>query len=154
MLCGYSETFIRVKFNQEIKDMFNVRILFFGKVKQVDVYESMFEYIKGSDFSNLEVDYIEDRPEYFIEKWEPGQDNDTFCSYDERQIGEIEIDGRKFIRINRGETEVNYVPEDSLTEILYIIYHCDHNIKKCTRTTEIFQTEEEAEKRAKELRQE
>ena len=144
MLCGYSETFIRVKFNQEIKDMFNVRILFFGKVKQVDVYESMFEYIKGSDFSNLEVDYIEDRPEYFIEKWEPGQDNDTFCSYDERQIGEIEIDGRKFIRINRGETEVNYVPEDSLTEILYIIYHCDHNIKKCTRTTEIFQTEEDS----------
>ena len=134
--------------------MINVNILLYGKVKQVNVYESMFEYIKSSDFSSLEVDYIEGRPEYFIEEWQPGQDNDTFCSYDERQIGEIEIDGRKYTRITRGETEVNYVPTDSLTEILFIIYHCDHNIKKCTRTTEVFQTKEEAENRAKELRQE
>lgn len=134
--------------------MFNVKILFYGKVKQVDVYESMFEYIKGSDISNLEVDYIESRPEYFVEKWQPGQYNDTFCEYDERQIGEIVIDGRKYIRINRGETEVNYVPADSLTEILYTIYHCDHDLKKCTSIGEVFQTEEEAEKRAKEIRQE
>lgn len=134
--------------------MFNVKILFYGKVKQVDVYESMFEYFKGSDISNLEIDYIEGRPEYFVEKWHPGQCNDTFCEYDERQIGEIVIDGRKYIRINRGETEINYVPADSLTEILYTIYHCDHNLKKCTSIGEMFQTEEEAEKRAKELKQE
>jgi len=134
--------------------MFNVKILFFGKVKQVDVYESIFEYIKSSDFSSLEVDYMEGRPEYFTEEWQPGQDNDTFSSYDERQIGEIEIDGRKFTRINRGETEVNYVPTDSLMEIDYIIYHCDHNTKKCTRTTEVFQTKEEADNRVKELSRE
>jgi hypothetical protein len=132
--------------------MINVNILLYGKVKQVDVYESMFEYIKGSDISNLEVDYTEGRQEYFVEKWQPGQDKDTFCEYDERQIGEIEIDGRKYIRINRGETEVNYVPADSLAEILYVIYYCDHNLKKCTCIGEVFPTEEEAEKRAKELR--
>jgi hypothetical protein len=133
--------------------MINVNILLFGKVKQVDVYESMFEYIKGSDISNLEIDYMEDKPEYFVDKWQPGQDQDTFCEYDERNIGEIIIDGRKYTRINRGETEVNYVPSDILTEILYTIYHCDHNLKKCTSVGEVFQTEEEAEKRLKELRQ-
>lgn len=132
--------------------MFNVKILLYGKVKQVDVYESMFEYIRGSDLSNLEIDYMEGRPEYFVEKWQPGQDNDTFSEYDERHIGEIEIDGRKYIRISRGESEINFVPADSLTEILYTIYHCDHNLKKCTSIGEVFQTEEEAEKRAKELR--
>jgi hypothetical protein len=134
--------------------MINVNILFYGKVKQVDVYESMFEYIKGSDIAYCEIDYIEGRPEYFVEKWQPGQDNDTFCAYDERQIGEIEIDGRKYTRINRGETEINYVPADSLTETLYIIYYCDRNLKKCTCIGEVFQTEEDAEKRARELRRE
>jgi hypothetical protein len=134
--------------------MFNINILFFGKVKQVDVYESMFEYIKSSDISSLEIDYVEGQPEYTIEKWQPGQDKDTFCEYDERQIGEILIDGRKYNRINRGETEVNYVPTDSLKETLYIIYHCDRNQKRCTSVGEVFQTEEEAGKRAKELRQE
>ena len=134
--------------------MINVNILLYGKVKQVDVYESMFEYIKSSDITNLEIDYIEVRPEYFPEKWQPGQDDDTFCAYEEKHIGEIEIDGRKYIRISRGETEINYVPADSLTETLYTIYHCDHNLKKCTCIGEVFQTEEEAEKRAKELRQE
>jgi hypothetical protein len=111
--------------------MINVNILLYGKVKQVDAYESMFEYIKGSDITNLEIDYIEGRPEYFVEKWQPGQ---------------------KYIRISRGETEINYVPADKLTEILYTIYHCDHNLKKCTCIGEVFQTEAEAEKRAKELR--
>ncbi len=118
------------------------------------MYESMFEYIKGSDISNLEIDYSEDRPEYLIEKWQPGQDNDTFSAYDERHIGEIEIDGRKYARINRGETEINYVPADSLTEILSTIYHCDRNLKKCTCIGEVFHSEEEAEKRARELRRE
>lgn len=140
--------------DKERKGMMKVNILLYGKVKQVDVYESMFEYIKGSDTSDLEIDYIEGRPEYLVEKWQPGQDNCTFCAYDERQIGEIEIDGRKYNRISRGEAEINYVPADSLTEILYIIYHCDHSLKKCTPIGEVFQTEEEAEKRAKELRQE
>jgi hypothetical protein len=134
--------------------MINVNILFYGKVKQVDVYESMFEYIKGSDIAFREIDYIEGRPEYFVEKWQPAQDNDIFYEYDERQIGEIEIDGRKYTRINRGETEINYVPADSLTEILYTIYFCDHNLKKCTFIGEVFQTEEEAEKRVRELRRE
>jgi len=133
--------------------MFNVNILFYGKVKQVDVYESMFEYIKGSDISTLEIKYVEGQPEYLVEKWQPGQDFDTFCAYDERQIGEIIIDGRNYTRINRGETEINYVPTDSLTETLYTIYHCDHNQKKCTSIGEVFQTEEEAEIRAKEIRQ-
>lgn len=134
--------------------MFNVKILLYGKVKQVDVYESMFEYIKGSDISKLEIDYIEGRPEYFVDKWQPGQDRDTFCEYDERQIGEIVIDGRKYSRINRGETEVNYIPSDNIMEFLYTIYHCDYNLKKCTSIGEVFQTEKEAEKRVKELKQE
>jgi len=134
--------------------MINVNILLYGKVKQVDVYESMFEYIKSSDITNLEIDYIEGRPEYFPEKWQPGQDDDTFCAYEEKHIGEIEIDGRKYIRISRGETEINYVPADSLTETLYTIYYCDHDMKKCTCVGEIFQTEDDAEKRAKELRRE
>ena len=133
------------------KYMINVNILLYGKVKQVNVYESVFEYIKGSDISNLEIDYIESMPEYLVEKWQPEQDNDTFSAYDERHVGGIEIDGRKYVRINRGETEINYVPADSLTEILYTIYYCDHNLKKCTCIGEVFQTEEEAEKRAKEL---
>lgn len=133
--------------------MFKVNILFFGKVKQANVYESVFEYIKGSEISTLEIEYVEGQSEYLVEKWQLGQDCDTFCEYDERQIGGIIIDGRNFTRISRGETEVNYVPTDSLTETLYTIYHCDHNQKKCTSIGEIFQTEEEAEIRAKELKQ-
>ena len=137
--------------------MIKVKILYYGKVKQVDVYESMYEYIKSSaakdsDIAYCEIDYMEDRPEYFVEKWQPGKDNNTFCEYDERHVGEIEIDGRKYIRINRGETEFNYVPAESLTETLYTIYYCDHDMKKCTCVGEIFQTEDDAEKRAKELK--
>jgi hypothetical protein len=132
--------------------MINVNILLYGKVKQVDAYESMFEYIKSSDIAYHEIDYTEDRPEYFVEKWQIEQDNDAFYGYEYKQIGEIEIDGRKYTRINRGETEISYVPTDSLTETIYTIYYCDRNLKKCTCIGEIFQTEEEAEKRAKELR--
>jgi len=136
-----------------MKDMFNVNILFFGKVKQADVYESVFEYIKGSDISTQEIEYVEGQSEYLVEKWQLGQDCDTFCEYDERQIGGIIIDGRNYTRISRGETKVNYVPTDSLTKTLYTIYHCDRNQKKCISIGEVFQTEEEAEIRAKELRQ-
>ena len=133
--------------------MFNVNILFYGKVKQVNVYENVFEYIKGSEISTLEIEYVEGQPEYLVEKWQLEQDCYTFCEEDERQIGGIIIDGRNYTRISRGEKEVNYVPTDSLTETLYTIYHCDHNRKKCTSIGEVFQTEEEAEIRAKELKQ-
>ncbi len=133
--------------------MINLNILLYGKVKQVDVYESMFEYVKGSDITRCEANYIEGQPDYFVEEWQPAMDNDLFYEYDAtRGVGEIEIDGQKYTRINRGETQINYVPADSLTETLYLIYHCDHNLRKCTGTGEIFQTEEEAEKRASELR--
>jgi hypothetical protein len=134
--------------------MINVNILFYNKVKQVNAYESMFEYVKSSDIGYCEIDYAEDMPEYFVDQWHIDQDDNAFYGYGEREIGEIEIDGRKFTRINRGETEINYVPVDSLTETLYTIYYCDRNLKKCTCISEIFQTKEEAEKRAKELRRE
>ena len=133
--------------------MININILLYGKVKQVDVHESMFEYVKGSDIPYCETNYIEGQPDYFVEEWQPALDNDLYYEYDAmKEAGEIEIDGQKYIRINRGETQINYVPADSLTEILYIIYHCDHGLRKCTGTGEIFQTEEEAEKRASELK--
>lgn len=132
--------------------MMKVNILFFGKVKEVDVYESMFEYIKSSDLSDLEREYEEGSPDYLVEKWQPGECNDTFCPSDERYVGEIEIDGRQYVRITRGETEMNYVPADSLSEVMFTIYHCDKNEKKCTSTGEVFRTEEEAEEWVKELR--
>ena len=58
--------------------MINVNILLYGKVKQVDVYESMFEYVKGSDITRCEANYIEGQPDYFVEEWQPAMDNDLF----------------------------------------------------------------------------
>ncbi|MGE5458226.1 MAG: hypothetical protein ACM3RX_07715 [Methanococcaceae archaeon] len=132
--------------------MRNINILHYGRVKQANIYESIFEYMKGFDITQYETNYTDGQPEYFVEEWQPATDNDLYYEYDEmKDAGEIEIDGQKYTRINKGETQINYVPAESLTDTLYIIYHCDHSLRKCTGTGEIFQTEEEAEKRAKEL---
>jgi hypothetical protein len=135
--------------------MKNINILHYGRVKQVNVYESMFEYVKGSFTADCKKDYTESQPDYFVEEWQPSLDNDMlFFEYDPmKDAGEIEIDGQSYTRISQGETELNYVPTDSLPEILYVIYHSDHKMRKCNIINEIFQTKEEAEKRASELRE-
>jgi hypothetical protein len=133
--------------------MRNINILYYGKVKPVDVYESMFEYIKISGTSDCEKDYIEGQPEYFVEEWQVELDCEVCFGYDPmKDAGELEIDGQSYTRIGRRVNELSYVPTDSLSDILYIIYHCDHDMRKCNCANEIFQTKEEAEKRANELR--
>jgi len=132
--------------------MRNINILYYGRVKQVDVYESMFEYVKSSGITDCEKDYIEGQPEYFVEEWQAAMDSIICFGYDPmKDAGEIEIDGQDYTRIGREVTELSYVPTDNLPETLYIIYHCDRNMRKCNYTNEIFQTKEEAEKRANEL---
>jgi hypothetical protein len=134
--------------------MKNINILHYGRVKQVDVYESMFEYVKSSGTADCEKDYIEGQPDYFVEEWQAVLDSEMYFEYDPmRDAGEIEIDGQSYTRIGRGVTELSYVPTDSLPEILYVIYHSDHKMRKCNIINEIFQTKEEAEKRANELRE-
>ena len=59
--------------------MRNINILYYGKVKQVDVYESMFEYVKSSGISDCEKDYIEGQPEYFVEEWQVAMDSVIYC---------------------------------------------------------------------------
>jgi hypothetical protein len=111
--------------------------------------------VKSSGTSDCEQDYIEGQPDYFVEEWQAALDSEIYFEYDPmKDAGEIEIDGQNYTRIGRGITELSYVPTDSLSDILYIIYHCDHNMRKCNCTNEIFQTKEEAEKRANELRRE
>lgn len=132
--------------------MKNINILYYGKVKSVDVYENMFEYVKSSGIGDCEKDYAEGQPEYFVEEWQAALDSEIYFGYDPmRDFGEIDIDGQNYTRIGKGITELSYVPTDSLSDILYIIYHCNYNMRKCNCTTEIFQTKEEAEKRANEL---
>ena len=132
--------------------MKNINIIYYGKIKQANIYESMFEYVKCSAPLDCEIDYIENQPEYFVEEWEAATDSVAFFGYDPmRDAGEIEIDGQSYIRISRGEAELSYVPTDNLSEILYVIYHCNHDTRSCSCTGEIFQTKEEAEKRANEL---
>ncbi|HHV25033.1 MAG: hypothetical protein PHG79_01625 [Methanosarcina sp.] len=133
--------------------MRNINILYYGKVKKVDVYESMFEYVKSSGITDCEKDYTEGQPDYFVEEWQAALDSEMYFEYDlMKDAGEIEVDGQTYTRIGRRVTELSYVPTDSLPEILYVIYHSDHNMRKCNFTNEIFQTKEEAEKRANELR--
>jgi hypothetical protein len=133
--------------------MRNINILYYAKVKQADIYESMFEYVKNYGVSVCEKDYIENQPEYFVEEWQVALDSVMYVVYDVmKDAGEIEIDGTSYTRISRGENDLSYVPTENLSDSLYIIYHCDHNIRKCNCTNEIFQTKEEAEKRVNELR--
>ena len=133
--------------------MRNINILYYAKVKQADIYESIFEYVKNYSVSDCEKDYIESQPEYFVEEWQVALDSVMYIVYDVmKDAGEIEIDGKSYTRISRGETDLSYVPTENLSDSLYIIYHCDHNIRKCNCTNEIFQTKEEAEKKANELR--
>lgn len=133
--------------------MRNINILFYGKVKPVDIYESMLEYVKSSGTSDCDKDYIEGQPDYFVEEWQVVLDSEICFGYDPmKDAGELEIDGQSYTRIGRGLNELSYVPTDNLSDILYVIYHCDHNMRKCTCINEIFGTKEEAELRAKELR--
>lgn len=132
--------------------MKNINIIFYGKIKQADIYEDMFEYIKNSGTVDCEKDYAEGQPEYFVGEWEAATDRVAFFGYDPmKDAGEIEIDGQSYTRISRGEAKISYVPTDKLSDILYVIYHCNYNMRKCNCTGEIFQTREEAEKRANEL---
>lgn len=132
--------------------MRNINILYYGRVKQADVYESMFEYVKSSGTVDYETDYIEGQPDYFVGEWQAALDSVMYFEYDPmKDAGEIEIDGQNYTRISQGGTTLSYVPTDNLSDTLYIIYHCDHNMRKCTCTNEIFQTKEEAETRANEL---
>lgn len=132
--------------------MKNINIIYYGKIKQANIYENMFEYVKSSGSVDCEKDYAEGQPEYFVEEWEAATDSVAYFGYDPmKDAGEIEIDGLSYTRISRGEPELSYVPTDNLSDILYVIYHCSHNMRKCNCTGEIFQTREEAEKRASEL---
>jgi hypothetical protein len=134
--------------------MKNINILYYGKVKQVDVYESMFEYVKSSGISDCEKDYIEGQPDYFVEEWQAALDSLIYFGYDSmKEVGEIEIDGKNYTRIGREITETSYVPTENLSDTLYVIYHCNHKMRKCNCTNEIFQTKEEAEKKAGELKE-
>jgi hypothetical protein len=73
--------------------MRNINILHYGKIKQVDVYESMFEYVKGSGTGECEKDYAEGQPEYFVEEWQAALDSEIYFGYDPmRDFGEIDID--------------------------------------------------------------
>lgn len=129
--------------------MRNLNILYYGKVKSVDVYESMFEYVKTNGTADYEIDYVEGQPEYFVEEWQVALDSEICFGYDPlKDAGEIEIDGQDYTRIGKEITELSYVPTDSLSDTLYIIYRCNSNTRKCNCTDEIFQTKEEAEKRA------
>ncbi len=133
--------------------MRNINILYYAKVRQADIYESIFEYVKNYGVSDCEKDYIESQPEYFVEEWQVALDSVMYVVYDVmKDAGEIEIDGKSYTRISRGENDLSYVPTENLSDSLYIIYHCDHNIRKCNCTNEIFQTKEEAEKKVNELR--
>ncbi len=129
--------------------MRNLNILYYGKVKSVDVYESMFEYVKTNGTADFEIEYIEGQPEYFVEEWQAALDSEIFFGYDPmKDAGEIEIDGQDYTRIGKEITELSYVPTDNLSDILYIICHCNSSTRKCNCTDEIFQTKEEAETRA------
>jgi hypothetical protein len=109
--------------------------------------------VKSSGTSDCEQDYIEGQPDYFVEEWQAAQDSIIYFGYDPmKDAGEIDIDEQNYTRISREGTELSYVPTDNLLDTLYVIYHCDHDMRKCTCTNEIFQTKEEAEKRAKELK--
>lgn len=132
--------------------MKNINILHYGKIKQVDVYESMFEYVKSKGTGDCEKDYAEGQPEYFVEEWQAALDSEISFGYDPmRDFGEIDVDGQNYSRICKVITEFSYVPTENLSDTLYIIYHCDHKMRKCNCINEIFQTKEEAEKRAKVL---
>lgn len=133
--------------------MRNINILYYCKVRQAEVYESMLEYVENYGVSDCEKDYIESQPEYFVEEWQVALDSVMYVVYDVmKDAGEIEIDGTSYTRISRGGNDLSYVPTENLSDSLYIIYHCDHNTGKCNCTNELFQTKEEAEKRVNELR--
>ena len=110
-----------------------------GKMKDVQIFEYMWEYINhyGSDITHYELSPFPSEDKRIIGEFAPVDDVDFGVK------DTYEIDGQSFIHVNWGENEVSLIPEDDLNATFWTTYDwVRKNDFSCTG--KIFQTRDEA----------
>lgn len=126
--------------------MINTRIEIDGNEEEVQLYENMFEYVDyyGSDISNYMLHVIADK-NYVVNGFRPEEDGDF------RIRGEYEYNGKPYTHVNWGENEICLIPSSQVSSELYTIYEKEDDNVYHNYQSLIFQTEDEAQKKADEL---
>jgi len=123
--------------------MRNMKIEIADEMKDVQVFESMWDYVDhyGSDITHYVIEPCHSEQDKFVEEIVVSDDVD-FGAHDTYEIG-----GREYIHVNWGENEICMIPYDDLDEILYTIFERSRKEGRKTRfvsTGQIFETEDEA----------
>ena len=114
-----------------------------GKMRDVFVFEGMWEYISyyGSDITHYALDPYPFRGEKIIVAFRPINDED----FSTRSSDMLEIDSSYCQYVNWGEDDYCMIPEADLEAEFWTVYEWD-GIGGYNSTGAIFQTEEEARK--------
>jgi len=131
--------------------MKTARIEIDGEMKDVNVFESVFEYTDfyGSDITHYLEDYHEHEDEYTIGSFNLLEDSD-FIADIENPIY-LNDPKKAYVSVNWGELDNSYIPLSALYQELYTIYKANDAKDGRTCTGMIFKTENEAQEKADEL---
>lgn len=81
--------------------------------KEVELYESMYEYVASATFAHYEPEYRSYTEDAIVVEVYPAQDSDFVC-------GEtIEVDGKEYTHVNFGEDGISYIRTQSLDQSVW-----------------------------------
>jgi len=126
--------------------MINTRIEIDGEIKDVLLFDDLFEYVTyfGSDISHYTIG--RDLEEKFIVEEEYLLDDVDF------KIGDIiEVNGKEYVNVNWGEEQTSFINDSGYCQDLYSIYQKVGNGEYHNFQSMFFTTEEDAQKKADEL---
>jgi hypothetical protein len=129
--------------------MINTRMEIDGTEEEVQIFDSMFEYLDyyGSDISGYETQ-SNSKKRFIAESFKPSDDGDFHLKED------IQIEGTWYTRVNWGESEICLIPTRDIGAELWTIYVQGEHNQYSNYGSMIFETEEEAQKKADELNEE
>ena len=120
-----------------------------GEMKEVEVYENIFEYLNGATFLD-ENEYYTSDEKYFIEEFDIDEFllnrvDLTFIQDGKDDYQYFNIDGKEYTYINWGENEISLIPNQNSYGYGYIIYEKVNEDEYRALHEYIYETEEEAE---------
>lgn len=127
--------------------MIHTRIEIDGEMKDVELYDDMYDYVTtyGADISHYNPLHREDEEKFVVDDVCIVSDPD-FMTYES-----IEIEGEEYIRVNWGESEKSYIKEAGVGETLWAIWQNNGEGEYYNYRSMFFETEEEAQNKADEL---
>ena len=111
--------------------------------KRLVFFDSMYDFVKNSDITNLKNTKLAKGEEYLIFHFRPINQSVFECDLQRREIS----DGELYVYVNWGEVSLEeYLLEDSILDEVFGIYRWDDEEKAYHCCSKVFQNEEKARK--------